>query len=76
MLPDTKLEKIRDSYECELTRLLVTTCACARLKELELDLSYLSNPRQNIYAYMKNIPALKKLNFPTGTFIWRKSILI
>jgi hypothetical protein len=68
ILPDTELEKIKDGDECELTRLLIMTGACTKLRELELSLCDFNNPRQNIYTYMKNIPALKKLTLSSGHF--------
>jgi hypothetical protein len=66
MLPDTKLEKINGNGACELSRQLIMTGSCTRLRELELTIYLVGNPRQKLYAYMNNIPTLKKLTLSCG----------
>jgi hypothetical protein len=68
MRPDTKLEKIIEYDECKLTRLLIMTGACTRLREFELSPCDFDDPRQNIYAYMKNISALRRLSLGLCNF--------
>ncbi|KAI8889396.1 hypothetical protein K501DRAFT_329187 [Backusella circina FSU 941] len=62
LVPDTKLEEIKDGGMCEFTRQLTMTGTCINLRRLSLTFSlYFRNPRRNLFPYLKNMPVLKKL---------------
>ncbi|KAI8889395.1 hypothetical protein K501DRAFT_329186 [Backusella circina FSU 941] len=59
--PETKLEEIKDDDGCELTRQVITSGSCTRLRRLILKVIGIDDHRQNIFPYLKNMPLLKKL---------------